>query len=305
MPAEHTGILQPKGFPGLPSGWTSEWETELSSDGRHNLFTMVHSKKGSQGGKTLFVVHGLGEHGGRYLHVPHYVQSMFDRVICPDLLGHGRSEGLRGHVEDFDVMVRDTAQQIRKWGQGSETHALFHSMGGLIGLRALFQQPDLPLASATVCAPFLGIKAKVPLVKKYAAMLLSRILGSLQMSTGVDAATVSHDPEVVKTYQTDRLVHSKMTPRFYTELTKAQNETMMFESGIQVPVQFLVPLQDELVDPDKSQQLYERIKFRDKRLRTYPKFFHEPFNEIGKEAAFEDLMSWAAMHSSSGSRGNV
>ncbi|MGK5083058.1 lysophospholipase [Bdellovibrionota bacterium FG-1] len=300
----YQGILQAKSFPGLPAGWVSEWETFPSSDGKLQLFLVEHHAQQWVRPKVLVVFHGLGEHGGRYLHVPHYLQSEVDAVFMLDHRGHGRSEGLRGHVESFDVFSADAAltikridEKLRKRFGHSEIHVLGHSMGGLIVLRMLFLNPGLPIASATVSAPLLGVKVELSIAKRVAAQLLARVWGSLQMSSEVNPKLLSHDSEVAAAYVADRLVHRKGTPKFYVEMHHAIADTLRRDSGIDVPLQMLVPLQDQIVDPQCSQQFFRSLKLREKQLKTYPGFFHEPFNEVGKEQAFEDLRTWIQTHS--------
>lgn len=300
-------VKQPKGFPSLPEGWKSEWETYPSSDHRLQLFSVTHEKSAG-GHRALMVVHGLGEHGGRYLHFPYFLQSEVDRVVCADLRGHGRSEGIRGHIERFDLFADDIALAVRRLDERlvsrygkSEIHLFGHSLGGQIVLRTLFLNSDLPLSSVTVTAPLLAIRAPVPAVKKAAAFALSRLWGSLQLDTELDVSQISRDPLVVDAYATDRLVHSKMTPRFFSEMQAALADTLSRgkrASGIQYAVQFLVPSADQLVNSEVTQEFFQNLKQDDKRLKTYPGFFHEPFNEPGKAEVFDDIASWIAAHHS-------
>lgn len=299
----YQGSLQPRGFPSLPEDWTSDWETFPSSDGSLQLFSVLHHKKDWKGKRTLVVLHGLGEHSGRYLHFPHFTHSAVDAVYGLDHRGHGRSEGARGHVDRFDLYADDVAlaiarlhETLKKRFGHSEIHALGHSMGGLILLRSLFLHPSLPIHSVSVSAPLLRIKANVPVVKKTAALVLSRVWGSLHMTSELNPNHLSHDKEVVETYVKDRLVHKKLTPRFFTELLAAMEDTLKRDSGISLPLQMLIPLQDEIVDPEAGLQFYRGLKNRVKLVKTYPGFFHEPFNEIGKEQVFEDVVSWIKTH---------
>jgi alpha-beta hydrolase superfamily lysophospholipase len=248
----------------------------------------------------------MGEHGGRYLHFPHYLKDSVENVYVADHRGHGRSEGTRGHADRFDDLVDDAAVAIRrldeklkkKYGK-SEIHLFGHSLGGHLAIRVAALHPTLPLASVTISAPFLAIKAKVPIGKKLAAKGLSKLWPSLQLDTQLSANQISHDPAVVEAYTKDRLVHSKMTPAFFETLNKAFADTLKRgpeKGGIGFPVQFLVPLKDSIVDANVSLEFFKSIELRDKRLKTYPEFFHEPFNEIGKEEAFSDLTSWIDSH---------
>jgi len=289
------GIMQPSGFPGLPPGWISELETFPASDRTIQLFNMVHHPeqwdKHPAAHRVLLVVHGLGEHGGRYYHLPHYLKESFGAIYCMDQRGHGRSEGLRGHCDRFEQFTDDLAEVI--------VHVLGHSFGGLVALRTHFLSATLPVQSLIASAPLLGIKANVPWIKQLAGRGLSKIWGSLQLHNEVDPSVLSHDAEVPRAYKADRLVHDKATPRFYTEMLGAMADIVGRDAGLPYPMQMIIPLQDRIVDADIGQQFFKNLKIRDKQLQTYPNFFHESMNEIGKEKVFEDIAAWIKNHSSS------
>ncbi|HLE00763.1 MAG TPA: lysophospholipase [Bdellovibrionota bacterium] len=296
----HLGFVQPRGFPGLPEGWSSEWETF------EGLFALLHhvDENAWTSPRALIVFHGLGEHGGRYLHFPHYFKDSVQAVYCVDFRGHGRSEGLRGHVDHFDVLVDDAILSIRRLDERlrkrfgkSELHVFAHSMGGMIALRAFHKDPKLPVKSASISSPLLGIRVEVPLAKRTAAHLLSKVWGSLQLSSELDPQTLSHDQAVSDAYIADRLVHRKLTPRFYAELLRAIADTAGFSGGITVPLQFLVAMQDKVIDSKLVLKFAKKLKSRDKEVKTYPEFFHEVVNEIGKEKVFEDIRAWITKHS--------
>ena len=299
--AVHQGVRQPAGFPGLPEGWSTEFEFFPSSDGQVNLFAATHKKK--TGHRALVILHGFGEHGGRYLHVPHFVQKDIDVVYCFDHRGHGRSEGQRGHVDRFDLFAEDALLAIKRldaklkkeFGK-SEIHVLGHSMGSLILFRSAFLHASalskIPVLSMTASAPFLAVKVAVSPVKKLAAYALANVWGNLSISSPFDPALLSHDKNVCNAYASDRLVHAIMTPKMYTQVQWAMSDTMKRHTGVKQPLQVLIPLSDGVVDEDLSVKFYEELKLKDKLMKTYPGFFHEPMNEVGKEQVFADICSW-------------
>lgn len=246
----------------------------------------------------------MGEHGGRYLHFPHFLSSYFDHVYCLDHRGNGRSEGLRGHVDRFDLFADDAALAVRRHfeavekrhGRAPEFHLFAHSMGGLIALRMMLKHPRLPLKSVSLSAPLLGIAARVPPIKKAAGIMLSRFWGSLQMTSEIDARVLSHDPEVVSTYHADRLVHKKITPSLFVGMEAAMADTLQGPTEMSYPLQFLIPMADQLVNSEKSLKYYSRLRMQDKALKTYPNFFHESHNEVGKEELFKDVLAWVDLH---------
>ncbi len=289
-----------------PAGFVPEWESFPSADGKLKLFSRFQHSEPWTRPVGLLVLHGHGEHGGRYApYAPLLKQSGgVEAILIPDHRGHGRSEGLRGHAERFDQLVDDAeaaALRLKKrledrFGGRAELHLLGHSLGGHIALRLLFRN-TIPFASATVTAPFLAVKAKVPVVKKLAANVLEHVWGTLQIPTALDSSGLSRIPEVVEAYQKDRLVHDKMTPRFYGSMQAAWKDTRSRHEGIQVPLQVIVPLADPIVDPEVTQTFYRELKHRDKRLRTFENSLHEPMNDLDREQVFQDIGSWIRSHS--------
>lgn len=301
------GILQPKGFPSLPPGWTYESETYPSVDGLAQLFSATFENKKPEAGmgyRALVIVHGIGEHGGRYLHFPHYLKGSLDLIVAPDHRGHGRSEGLRGHVsrftdyeDDIALAIQRLDEKLKKRYGKSEIHVLGHSMGSLILLGMLHRHQNLPIRSATASSPLIGLRIPVPVVKKYAAIAISRLWGHLQMETELDVSHLSHDREVQETYQKDRLVHPKITPKLFLGMQASMAAMAKKEQPFPYPLLAIIPMDDPIVDPETALQFYRSLKINDKQLKTYPGFLHESFNEIGKERVFEDLEAWIKQHS--------
>ncbi len=293
------GWIQPAGFPSLPSDWKSEWETVQSADGAVQIFVANLHATPWESPKAILMVHGMGEHGGRYLHLPHYLKNSVNAIYAIDHRGHGRSEGIRGHAERFDDFADDVRMMVKRidatltqrFGK-SEIHLVGHSLGGLIALRSVLIGEALPIRSLTVSAPLLGVKVPLGLPKRVAAQVLSRIWGKVQMASEVDPRILSHDPNVAEAYTADRLVHSKGTPKFYTEMLKAIHQTLPCDSGIDVPFLMILPGKDQIVDSVAAHQFFDRLKSPKKVLKEYPEFFHESFNEIGKEQVFSDLAAF-------------
>lgn len=295
------GVIQPQGFPGLPSDWRAETRMRNGSDGVTQLFEMRLVKRNAPPAKNrrvLAVVHGMGEHSGRYIHFAHYLKEVVDEIVMIDLRGHGRSAGVRGHVQHFD----DHADDVRSWLESIESrdlHLFGHSMGGLVVLRVCLKYLSLPLASVSVGSPLLGIKVELPLAKRMAAHVIARIWGKLLLSSEIDPATVSHDAAVVQAYKDDRLVHSLSTPGFYVDLLRTLEDTHERLKTVSYPISFFVPLDDRIVNSAKTLELAEGLKAPDRVIFQYEGFFHEIFNEVEKERPFEDLNRWIQKHSRS------
>jgi len=291
------GILVPKGFPGLPDDWEVSSHCFATRDRSQELFFLKWSKKSpSSPKKILIILHGLSEHCGRYSHFPHYLQDAVDVIYCFDYRGHGRSSGIRGYVECFSDYVKDAKEFIFQTetseGKDSEIHLLGHSMGGLVALRLLQEEAPLGLASVTLSAPLLEIKAKVPFVKHFAGLVLSTIWGSFQMPTDLDPALVSRDPEVVVVYKTDRLISHRITPKLYFGTLDALDEVWESDRELPYRIKFFIPDHDQIVDHEATLEFFDELRATKKEKTVLKGFYHEPFNDLGKEAVFGELKEW-------------
>ncbi len=259
-------------------------------------------------GRFLFVVHGQAEQSDRYEHFPHYLAGLVDAVICIDLPGHGKSQGVRGHIENFDQYERavlagfQAAQDwMKKQSSGrAEAHWLGHSMGGLITLRTLLKHSDLPLKSVTVSAPLLDLAMAVPVVKRIFGELIEPILGSLKLKNELNGDLISHDPEVAKSYSENPLNHNYVTPRFFVNMMKEMPLVRNNHGPLAYNVLLIVPLADAIVNWKMTYHYFKELKVTEgkkKSLAGFPNFFHEAFNEIGKERAFTALADWLEKNS--------
>lgn len=291
------GVKQPQGFPGLPDHWITESETVLAADGKTKLFAFSHQKKEPAVIKNILVIsHGFGEHGGRYLHFPYYLDSAVDAIYAHDHRGHGRSEGMRGDGPSFDTLVDDLKSVIQHVtakffaiNPHAEIHFLGHSLGGHIGLRLGFLHPNLPLKTFQISAPYLALYKEPSLALRLSAEILARTWGTLSLTAAVEPSVISRDERVVENYGADRLNHSRMTPRFYASMMMAQKDTLRRTTGLHYSLALHVPLADQLVSSETTQKFFAALENEGKRLFEYPDFRHEPMNDVGKEKFFENM----------------
>jgi alpha-beta hydrolase superfamily lysophospholipase len=285
-------------FPKLPAGWSEESLTIQNG----SLHLRIWKSGNLSRGRFLYLIHGQGEQSDRYEHFPHYLNNVVDAVIAIDMPGHGKSKGIRGHIENFD-QYSDAAiagfQAAFEWMKKSasqvQAHWLGHSMGGLITLRTLLKEQGLPLKTVTVSAPLLDLALPVPKVKKFFGELVEPILGSLKLSNELDGSLISHDPEVAKAYDTNPLNHNYVTPRFFVNLTKEMPLVRENTGPFAYHLMVLVPLADRIVSWKAAYHFYTDLKMAEgkrKILTSFPNFFHESFNDIGKERAFTALSYW-------------
>jgi len=249
----------------------------------------------------LVIAHGLGEHSGRY-------SNIFNRLVpggittwALDFRGHGRSQGKKGHIDTFDQYVLDLKKMIEIARENSQANGklflLGHSMGGLIALNYT-ERFSKNLDGVIASSPGLGLTVQIPAVKAFMGKVMSSIWPGLSMGNELDSSKISHDPDVVKAYLDDPLVHDRVTARFFTEFMSAMAETNTHTSGIKVPILMQVAGEDHLTDAQSAKTFFERLDVQDKTLHFYDKLYHEVYNETQaeKEAVIDDLEKWLASH---------
>jgi alpha-beta hydrolase superfamily lysophospholipase len=249
----------------------------------------------------MVIAHGLGEHSGRYRNVVERMLPNGISVWVPDHRGHGQSEGKRGHILNFVQYLADLRLSVELAGEGRpegmKCFLLGHSMGGLIALYFVQQYPGF-IDGVVASSPALGMAIEIPGVKKILGSLMSYIWPGLTMGNELDAGKVSHDPEVVRAYKTDPLVHDRVSARFFTEFLAAMETVYVQASALKVPTLLQVAGDDQLVNPRSSVQFFKQLDLEDKTLRVYEGRYHEIYNEGEdlRRQVIEDLEDWLETH---------
>jgi len=233
----------------------------------------------------VLLVHGIGEHTGRYEHVgDHFAANGFD-VLAADNRGHGQSGGRRGHVDDFGQFLDDVEDLLAERRLlGVPVVLLGHSLGGLISCTYLVSdrpQPDLGILSA----PALG--AEVPAWQRIAAPIMSRIAPKLFIKGPIDGDILSRDPEVGAAYTDDPLRVPGATAGLGQAIFTTMEATSASIGKIRVPTYVLHGDADELVPLRFSAPLadLDRVTYR-----SWPGLRHECMNEPEKVEVMDGMI---------------
>lgn len=266
-------------------GWTR------SADGTALFWRSWRSPSPRAG---LAIVHGLGEHSGRYDHVGQYLAARGFDTWAGDCRGHGMSPGPRVHVDDFGSYAEDAGAFLALAAAGSRPLFLVgHSQGGLVTLLRALRHPE-GLTGVVVSSPFVAAhEAAAPsALRLAAASVLFRIAPSYVTSTGLDTGALSHDPEVEKQYVADPLVSRKVSASWYRAARAAQEEVNAGAPVFAVPVLVMASGDDRLVDKAAVRAWAERAPRATTTFIEWPGMYHEMFNELGKEKVLERVADW-------------
>jgi alpha-beta hydrolase superfamily lysophospholipase len=240
----------------------------------------------------LILVHGLGEHSGRYEWVANKCNENRISVHSFDLRGHGKSEGERAFVNSFDQYLEDLHSFIEIIGAEKKVFLFGHSMGGLIVVNYLLKYPDTACKGALLSAAALKIGDDIPQILVGASSILSILLPRLK-SKKVDPKLISRDSEVVSDYENDTLIfHDGVKARLGAGMIKSMLEVRKQYPQFELPVLLMHGTGDKLADPLGSQWMFDEISSKDKSLEILPGLYHEILNEPEKEEVISKMLKW-------------
>ncbi|HEV7507343.1 MAG TPA: alpha/beta hydrolase [Thermoanaerobaculia bacterium] len=256
------------------------------------LATEHHLVPGCRG--RLVIVHGYAEHKGRYGELVDQLVGAGYQCHLLDLRGHGRSGGPRGHVarfEDYRTDLERFMEEVRKLATPAPLLLLGHSLGGLIALDFVLHHSEI-FDSLTVSSPFLAPALQIPFLKRTLLPFVANFFSSLAVQSGLRAAWLSHDAQVVHAYETDPLVFSTVTLGWFVAVRNGQQEVFDRAGEIRTPILGLLGDADAVADPNRTRRLFERLGSEPKRLIAYPGLFHEVFNELERGRVAADFLAW-------------
>jgi len=241
----------------------------------------------------VVMVHGLGEHAGRYHGLAEYLHEWGFAVWAHDHYGHGESSGPRGGLPSELRLVDDLALVIddaRRENPGLPLALLGHSLGGLVAAslvaRGVRQVDALVLSSP-------GLDPGLSGFQKMLLAVLPRIAPGLRVGNGLDDNFLSHDPAVVQAYRDDPLTHDRIGGRLARFLAYEGQTVLQQATDWPVPTLLLYAGDDRLVRPAASRAFASAAAPGGKvEVHCFDSLYHEIFNELEAEPVFEALQRW-------------
>ncbi|HEX8953148.1 MAG TPA: alpha/beta hydrolase [Polyangia bacterium] len=259
--------------------------------------TQLHEETWPAEGKataSVVIVHGYGEHIGRYDETGRALAAAGFSVRGLDLRGHGQSGGVRGFCNRFDEYLDDVdAIVARARGEGLPLFVLGHSFGGLV-------TPFYALHHATAVAgmvltsPYWRLAMQQPAAKIWAGKVASFVAPKLALPTGLKGTDVCRDPELQAKYDVDPLNNKNATARWFTESSAAQDELVARAPELSTPTLLLVGEADRVAAAPQARVVFERMGSKDKTLRMLAGQYHEVLNEPRptREATVREIVEW-------------
>lgn len=245
------------------------------------------------------LVHGLGEHTGRYAHVGAALNAAGYALLGFDQRGHGKTAGARGVTAPFDRMMDDVGLLLDEAGQrfaGKPRFLYGHSMGGNWVLNyALRRKPTI--AGVVATSPGLRTAFKPPAAKVFAGKVLCKVAPAFVMPNGLELAAISRDAAVIKAYQADPLVHDKMSARLGMDILQ-QGEWAIEHAAEFPPIPLLLVhgSRDRLTSAPATEEFAKKVKAAASRqnvtLKLWPECYHETHNDPEKDQVIAYMIAW-------------
>ena len=241
----------------------------------------------------VIIVHGLGEHAGRYAHVADKLNQWGFFVRGYDQCGHGQSNGVRGGLPDETRLLEDLADMVddmrTRMEAGLPLILLGHSMGGLVAARFVslkMREVEALVLSSPALDPGLNWFQQILLA------VLPRMAPYLRVGNGVKPQYISHDPAVVTAYRKDPLVHDRISARLARFIADAGVAVRAAAKQWTVPTLLLYAGQDRLVNPEGSRQFAQTAPVKLVTAQCFENLYHEIFNEQDSAPVFASLKTW-------------
>lgn len=240
----------------------------------------------------VVLVHGLGEHSGRYRDVAARLNRRRFAVRAADHHGHGTSSGARGGLPHSQRLLDDLALVIddtRSAFPAAPLVLLGHSLGGLVAASAVARGLR-PVDALVLSSP--ALDAGLSRFQKLLVATLSRLAPGLRVGNGLDADFLSHDPAVAKAYRADPLCHDRIGARLARFLADEGARVQAAAPGWQVPTLLIYAGDDRLVNPAGSRAFATAAPASVVSSVEFPPLYHEIFNEREAEPVFDALEAW-------------
>ena len=243
----------------------------------------------------VVLVHGYGEHLGRYAHVIAGLNAAGFAVAGIDNRGHGQSEGRRADVVAFDDFVEDVQALVlhdEATAPGIPRVMLGHSMGGLIATRYALRHGE-HLGGLVLSGAALRFGGSTPAYVLRLAPVIARLAPMLPVVASGGPGILSRDPEIDRLFGLDPLTYKgNLRARMGMQMRLAAADAVGRLGDLGLPLLVMHGADDKLTEPAGSRLVEERAASTDKTLTLWPGLRHEIFNEPERDAVIAHVVAW-------------
>ncbi len=242
----------------------------------------------------IVLVHGQGEHAGRYGSICRFFNENKLAVVSFDQQGHGKTAGIRGDMISVESLLDDVGlclDEARQRYPGTPVFIYGHSLGGQEVLSFLIKRRPAGITGAVVTSPWIDLAKPANFIKIWLGKLLILIAPKLTLSNDLYFPGISRDPGEVEKYKKDPLVHGMISARAGIDLWKNARLLQNFSGAMPVPTLLMHGSGDLLTSFPASGAFSKRVGNID--WLPWPGFYHELHNEPEKHEVWQAILDWA------------
>ena len=261
----------------------------IEAEGEPKLFTRAWEFR--PGAASVGIVHGLGDHSGRWERVGRTLQSRGFNAYALDLPGHGRSEGKRGHVRSWDDYRRAMTRWMDALPREGRWALLGHSLGALIALDWANENPKRVDALVLSAPPF-ELSLRPTALKVHAARLIGLLFPGFSQSNEIPPSLLTHDPEVIRAHRADKLIHFRISARLFLEFQRMRRALAKVAGTHAIPTLLIQGGADPVTSCLGCAAWAKASKDGIVTYHEYPGLYHEVLNEVGGGAILDEVIVW-------------
>lgn len=256
------------------------------------LFVRQFVPEFEQSRRTLLIVHGTSEHGGRYRHVAQEAVRRGWEVIVPDLRGHGKSRGVPVHVDNFDEYLQDLDTLFQYFELNPDrTAVMAHSFGGLITARYAETRPTRTSA-LVLLSPLLGLQVKINPVSYFLGKCMTFVAPRTRFQSTVPVEHTTRNERVLGLREKDQYLHRSVTAAWFFEMKSALDKVWEEASELIVPVLALQAGDDMIVEPSATAPWLSKTGSTDRSFKLLEGHYHELLNEPDWRETLAHVLGW-------------
>lgn len=264
----------------------------ISHDGINLFFREITPEK--KVNAVICLIHGLGDHSGWFKDLFNFFVGSNFAIFTFDLRGHGKSEGMRGHIPSYEALMKDIDLLFniaQKSFQGVPLFLYGHSFGGNQVLNyALRRHPDI--SGIIASAPWLRLYSNPSRIKLYSNFFMSKVKPSVYVNNVVNEENLSHNQDISISQKQDPLVHNFVSASLFTNAYKSGEWAIKNASDLDIPLLLLHGDSDKITSCSASEEFIKNAPANFVTFKVWEGLYHSLHNEISNNDIFTNILEW-------------